>query len=152
MKCSIARRDGRGGGQGPGGRAPAPARAARLAPPAAGWFRSGTADGRGVTGRRRTGTDRSRERASFGNPLTSAVPPPAAPPSRHVPAAVRGEVYRRDEARCAFVGATGRRCGSRWQLELHHVVPFARGGKATADNLSVRCRRPNAHEARIDFG
>jgi hypothetical protein len=61
--------------------------------------------------------------------------------TRHVPAAVRREVWRRDGARCAFVGADGRRCDETAFLELHHVVPFANGGATTAVNLSLRCDR-----------
>ena len=54
-----------------------------------------------------------------------------APGSRHVPAAVRREVWHRDGARCAFVGTNGR-CAERGFLELHHVVPFAAGGPSDA--------------------
>lgn len=76
---------------------------------------------------------------------------PAVRRTRHVPAAVRDEVWRRDEGRCAFTAEGGRRCGSRWQLELHHRVPFARGGPSTVDNLELRCRAHNAHAAEMDF-
>jgi hypothetical protein len=47
--------------------------------------------------------------------------------SRHMPAAVRREVWKRDGARCAFVGTKGR-CTETGFLEFHHVVPFAEGG------------------------
>jgi hypothetical protein len=71
--------------------------------------------------------------------------------SRHIPAAVRREVWRRDGARCAFVGTVGR-CAERGFLELHHIVPFARGGQATVDNIELRCRAHNAYEAELSFG
>lgn len=74
-----------------------------------------------------------------------------APGSRHIPAAVRREVWRRDSARCAFVGATGR-CTERGFLELHHVVPFGRGGVATVGNIELRCRAHNTYEAEQAFG
>jgi 5-methylcytosine-specific restriction endonuclease McrA len=67
-------------------------------------------------------------------------------PSRHIPAAVRRAVWARDEARCAFIGPEGR-CTERGFLEFHHVVPYATGGKATVDLISVRCRAHNQHEA-----
>jgi hypothetical protein len=71
--------------------------------------------------------------------------------SRHVAAAVRREVWRRDAGRCAFVGVDGRRCDETAFLELHHLVPFADGGESTAGNLSLRCRlcryRHNRHYA-----
>jgi hypothetical protein len=75
----------------------------------------------------------------------------ATPGSRHVPAAVKREVWARDEGRCAFVGATGR-CPARGFLELHHVVPFADGGATDAANLQLRCRAHNAFEAEVWFG
>jgi 5-methylcytosine-specific restriction endonuclease McrA len=71
--------------------------------------------------------------------------------SRYVPMAVRDEVWRRDDSQCAFVG-NGRRCGSRHQLQLHHLEPFAKGGPATAANLTLRCRAHNLHAAEQDYG
>jgi 5-methylcytosine-specific restriction endonuclease McrA len=52
----------------------------------------------------------------------------AADSSRHIPAAVRREVWRRDDGRCAFVGRNGR-CTERGFLEFHHVQPYAAGGR-----------------------
>jgi hypothetical protein len=71
--------------------------------------------------------------------------------SRHIPAAVRRRVWRRDAGQCAFVGRQGR-CGERTMLEFHHVVPYAAGGGATDDNLELRCRAHNGYEADLYFG
>jgi hypothetical protein len=65
--------------------------------------------------------------------------------SRHIPAGIRREVWRRDGGQCAFVGAQGR-CTATAFLEYHHVVPYAKGGESTVDNISLRCRQHNAHE------
>jgi hypothetical protein len=46
----------------------------------------------------------------------------------------------------------GGRCRETGWLELHHGVPFARGGMSTAENLELRCRAHNAYEAERDFG
>jgi hypothetical protein len=73
-----------------------------------------------------------------------------APRSRYIPAAVRRAVWARDGGRCAFVGAGGR-CTERDFLELHHMVPFAAGGAANLDNLSLRCRPHNGFEAAAYF-
>ncbi|ACL66824.1 HNH nuclease [Anaeromyxobacter dehalogenans 2CP-1] len=70
----------------------------------------------------------------------------------HVPAHVRREVWARDGGRCTFVLASGERCGSTHRLELDHVVPRARGGASTADNLRIRCRGHDLEEARRVFG
>jgi len=71
--------------------------------------------------------------------------------SRHVPAAVRREVWKRDGGQCAFLGTTGR-CAERGFLEFHHVVPFAEGGETTSANLQLRCRAHNVYEAERHFG
>jgi 5-methylcytosine-specific restriction endonuclease McrA len=77
---------------------------------------------------------------------------PTRPGSRHVPAEVRREVWKRDGGRCAFVAKDGRRCAERGGLELHHIDPYALGGEATAGNISLRCRAHNAYEAEAWFG
>jgi hypothetical protein len=88
-------------------------------------------------------TDRPRE----GRPA-SEQPVRPSPPTRHIPAEVRRAVWRRDEGRCAFVGAGGRRCSERGCLEFHHLVPYSAGGPATIDNIQLRCRAHNGYEAR----
>lgn len=75
---------------------------------------------------------------------------PAHPRGRHVPSAVKREVWTRDEGRCAFVGTHGR-CRETGRLEYHHKVPYARGGATNASNLELRCRAHNAYEAERDF-
>jgi hypothetical protein len=72
--------------------------------------------------------------------------------SRNVPAAVRRAVWLRDSARCAFVAASGRRCGPRAFLEFHHIQPYAVGGAATVDNIALRCHAHNQHERELVFG
>ena len=71
--------------------------------------------------------------------------------SRHIPAAVRREDWRRDKGSCAFVGARGR-CSARGSVEFHHVVPFAAGGAPDATNIELRCRAHNLYEAGLFFG
>jgi hypothetical protein len=74
------------------------------------------------------------------------------PKSRHIPAAVRRAVRKRDGDRCRFVCDDGRRCTERRGLELHHHDPFGRGGNHDPDNVSLRCRRHNAYLAERDYG
>jgi 5-methylcytosine-specific restriction endonuclease McrA len=71
---------------------------------------------------------------------------------RYVPAAVRSEVWRRDGGRCTFVGTSGHRCGSRHQVEVHHIHPFAKGGAPTVSNLTLMCSRHNRFFADQDYG
>ena len=71
--------------------------------------------------------------------------------SRHVPAAVRLAVWARDDGRCRFEGSAGR-CRETALLQLHHVIPYARGGPATVENLELRCAAHNRYEAEQAFG
>ena len=70
--------------------------------------------------------------------------------SRHIPACVRREVWKRDAGRCAFNGARGR-CAETGFLEFHHVRPFAVGGESAAENIELRCRAHNQYEAKLFF-
>lgn len=54
-----------------------------------------------------------------------------------IPAALRWEVWERDDFRC-------RRCGARRFLEVDHVHPEALGGATTLDNLQTLCHPCNA--------
>jgi hypothetical protein len=71
---------------------------------------------------------------------------------RHVPAAVRRAVFERDEGRCTYADALGRRCAETHRVELHHLRAFARGGEHTEENLTLRCHAHNALAAEQDFG
>lgn len=71
--------------------------------------------------------------------------------SRHIPAAVKREVWTRDGGQCAFVGTQGR-CTETGFLEFHHVAPYAAGGAATGSNIELRCRAHNVYEAELFFG
>jgi 5-methylcytosine-specific restriction endonuclease McrA len=90
-----------------------------------------------------------RRRLGAGSTRQAAEPPSG---SRYVPVAIRREVWTRDGGCCAFVGSAGRRCNSRHQVELHHLDPFALGGRATAANLTLRCRVHNLRAAEQDYG
>ena len=59
-------------------------------------------------------------------------------------------MWRRDGGRCAFVGTQGR-CTERGFLEFHHVEPYAVGGEAVVQNVELRCRAHNLHEAEQYF-
>jgi hypothetical protein len=71
-----------------------------------------------------------------------------APSSRQIPSAVRRVVYERDEGRCTFVDALGRRCGARDRLEYHHQRPFGRGGDHSPRNIRLMCRLCRARHKR----
>jgi 5-methylcytosine-specific restriction endonuclease McrA len=72
--------------------------------------------------------------------------------SRDIPSAVKRGASRRDGGQCGFVAPNGQRCQERAFLEFHHIRPYALGGRATVDNISLRCRRHNQYEAELVFG
>jgi HNH endonuclease len=72
--------------------------------------------------------------------------------SRAIPNHVKRAVVKRDGGQCAFVGPGGHRCPERTFLEYHHIVPYALGGRATIDNIALRCRRHNQYEAELAYG
>ena len=92
-----------------------------------------------------------RRKAGRMSRRTPTVARSTPPPGRHIPAAVKRDVWTRDEGRCAFVGPQGR-CRETGFLEYHHVRPYARGGASDATNLELRCRAHNQFEAEQQFG
>ena len=73
------------------------------------------------------------------------------PRSRHIPAAIKRDVWMRDAGQCAFLGEQGR-CAETGFLEFHHVVPYADGGETSAGNVELRCRAHNQYEAELWSG
>ena len=71
---------------------------------------------------------------------------------RHIPAHVKRAVWERDGGQCTYASEAGRRCAARKLLEFDHIDPVARGGRATVENLRLRCRAHNQHEAERTFG
>jgi len=69
-----------------------------------------------------------------------------------IPAEVRRQAWRRDEGCCTWIGAEGRRCGSKWRLELDHIHPAALGGPSTLDNIRLLCAAHNKLHAEQTFG
>jgi hypothetical protein len=68
------------------------------------------------------------------------------------PGATEREVWKRDAGRCTWPLASGGVCGCTRHLQLDHIVPLARGGSSTADNLRVLCAPHNLEAARRVFG
>jgi 5-methylcytosine-specific restriction endonuclease McrA len=72
--------------------------------------------------------------------------------SRHIPANVARAVWARDGGQCTYLSSSGRRCESKWKIEFHHIVDFARGGKSTIDNLRLLCHGHNQYAAECTYG
>jgi len=85
-------------------------------------------------------------------PRKTAAHSDATPRSRHIPAAIRRAVWKRDEGRCRFVDSEGRRCSAQRGLEFHHVHPFGMGGQHRVDDLRLYCGAHHRYVAEIDYG
>ncbi|HEU0107947.1 MAG TPA: HNH endonuclease, partial [Vicinamibacteria bacterium] len=96
-------------------------------------------------------TDRPRRRRPIRPGTDTDVRKPGLG-SRHVPQEVKAAASRRDADQCAYISPAGKRCTERTFLEFHHVRPYAKGGPATVENISLRCRRHNQYEAELVFG
>ena len=56
--------------------------------------------------------------------------------NRHIPQDVKTAVWQRDGGKCVQCGATD-------YLEYDHIIPRAKGGANTVDNVQLLCRRCN---------
>jgi 5-methylcytosine-specific restriction endonuclease McrA len=70
----------------------------------------------------------------------------------HVTHETRRLLIERDGLGCSYVDESGERCGAVARLEFDHIVPHARGGPPTVENLRLRCRAHNRLAAELEFG
>src|SRR5467141_1718772 len=68
--------------------------------------------------------------------------------SRHIPDAIKREVFERDGGRCTFSDEQGRRCAETGALEFDHRDGFARTHLHRADRIRLLCRAHNQHWSR----
>ena len=54
----------------------------------------------------------------------------------YIPAYIRKLVFIRDNYCCV-------KCGSKKNLEIHHIIPHAKGGSSRLENLQLLCRDCN---------
>jgi len=94
---------------------------------------------------------RHYEKKKFGATARPQKPRESQRPG-HIPAQVRRAVWEGSGGQCVIVGENGKRCGARKFLEFDHIVPLARGGKSTVENLRLVCRAHNQHAAERAFG
>jgi hypothetical protein len=72
--------------------------------------------------------------------------------SRHIPSAIKRAVVERDEGRCTYEDAGGRRCGETAFLQYHHIESFAGGGEHSVENITLRCAGHNRYAAELELG
>ncbi|MBC7385159.1 MAG: HNH endonuclease [Cryobacterium sp.] len=73
--------------------------------------------------------------------------------SRYISVRDRAATHARANGACEYVyPQTGKRCGSRFGLQMEHVIPFAKGGANTAENLVAYCPAHNRLSAVGEYG
>ena len=97
-------------------------------------------------------------------PQRAASPPAELPcienkvelPSTHRPhlrTEDRRAIWQRARGCCEYADpVSGRRCGSKWALEIDHITPLAKGGQNERSNFRLVCRNHNALLAIQAFG
>jgi hypothetical protein len=94
-----------------------------------------------------------KERFATGRKARPAPPEDAdGSSSRHIPDAIKREVFERDGGRCMFTDEHGRRCAETGALEFDHIDGFARTRLHRADRIRLLCRGHNQHAAEKMYG
>ena len=69
--------------------------------------------------------------------------------SRFVSDKLRYQVLKRDNFKCCACGASPAKDPS-VELHIDHIIPWAKGGKTTADNLQTLCSKCNLGKGDIE--
>ncbi len=88
---------------------------------------------------KRTDPVKKAERAEVRKAKRPTLGRSVARPSPGIPAHVLHAVNRRDRGQCQATMPNGEPCLEKNWVHLHHIVPRARGGANTADNLITLC-------------
>ncbi len=67
--------------------------------------------------------------------------------TRYIPKEVKTAVWRRDGGKCTHPG-----CNSNFGLQYEHIIPYAKGGKSSFENLKLLCPAHNQLSAIQAYG
>jgi len=77
--------------------------------------------------------------------------------SRYIPNEVKKMVWKKTNGECTFQYLDSKTnsthlCGSKYGLEIEHILPFSLGGTHDLENLTLRCRTHNQLASKRFFG
>lgn len=68
-------------------------------------------------------------------------------PRKYIPTGIKRELFKKSNGCCEYIDKnTGKRCNSKYQLQIDHIHPWSLGGSNHSDNLRVLCRTHNNFE------
>lgn len=76
------------------------------------------------------------------------APIPGKVTGRHISAAAKRAIWKRDQGKCQYRSADGHQCKETHGLQLDHIQPYALGGSNTEENLRLLCGAHNRYRAR----
>ncbi|MGZ5280001.1 MAG: HNH endonuclease [Pseudobdellovibrionaceae bacterium] len=59
-----------------------------------------------------------------------------------IPISIKRLIWRKSQGQCCYQHH-GKRCSSRFQLQMDHIVSLAKGGSNSLENLQLLCRQHN---------
>jgi hypothetical protein len=72
--------------------------------------------------------------------------------TRYIPTKVKRTVWHRDKGQCTHMDQDGKRCKSKHALQYEHIIPYAKGGKTSVENLKLFCLAHNQLAAIQAYG
>lgn len=68
-------------------------------------------------------------------------------PRKYISVEIKRALFKKSNGCCEYIDKkTGKRCDSKYQLQIDHIHPWSLGGSNHADNLRVLCRTHNNFE------
>lgn len=65
-------------------------------------------------------------------------------PRQYIPVDTKRALFKKSNGCCEYIDKkTGKRCDSKYQLQIDHIQPWARGGSNQLENLRILCRTHN---------
>lgn len=72
--------------------------------------------------------------------------------NRYIPQEIKRKVFTRAGGCCEYRSSDGKRCQSRFQLEIDHKTPWSQGGTHGVESLQILCKMHNLYRTKETHG